>query len=450
MKKMITRRNFLKAAGVSAAALSLAACGGSSSSTASSAASSTAASASASASGASGKVYYLNFKPEQDQDWQDLAAEYTKETGVPVTVVTAASGQYETTLMSEMAKSDAPTLFQVNGPVGLANWKDYCLDLSDSQLYGELTSDSFALKDGDAVTSIAYVIETYGIIYNKELLTAAGYTQDDIKGFDDLKRVADDIQARKAELGVDGAFTSAGMDGSSDWRFKTHLANMPIYYEYKARGIGSTDAIEGLYLDNYKKIWDLYITDSTCDPKLLASKTGNDAVAEFVGEKAVFYQNGTWAWNDVSSLGAENLTMLPIYIGAEGEENQGLCTGTENYWCVNNAAKQEDIDATLAFMNWVITSDEGRKSMSQDMGFVAPFDTFTGEYQSANPFVQIDAQYTAEGKTPVSWNFATIPSEEWKNGVGSALTAYAAGTGDWDAVKTAFVDGWATEYKLSH
>ena len=249
---------------------------------------------------------------------------------------------------------------------------------------------------------------------------------------------------------MDGAFTSAGMDGSSDWRFKTHLANMPIYYEYKADGIGATEAIKGTYLDNYKKIWDLYITDSTCDPKLLASKTGNDAVAEFVGEKAVFYQNGTWAWNDVSSLGAENLTMLPIYIGVEGEENQGLCTGTENYWCVNGTAKQADIDATLAFMEWVVTSDEGRKSMSQDMGFVAPFDTFTGEYQSANPFVQIDAQYTAEGKLPVSWNFATIPSEEWKNGVGSALTAYAAGTGDWDAVKTAFVDGWATEYKLSH
>mgnify|MGYP002239766302 CR=1 FL=1 len=174
---------------------------------------------------------------------------------MPVTVVTAASGQYETTLMSEMEKSEAPTLFQVNGPVGLANWKDYCYDLSGSKLYGELTSDSFALKDGDAVTSIAYVIETYGIIYNKELLTAAGYTQDDIKGFDDLKKVADDIQARKAELGVDGAFTSAGMDASSDWRFKTHLANLPIYYEYKADGISSTDAIKGTYLDNYKQIW---------------------------------------------------------------------------------------------------------------------------------------------------------------------------------------------------
>ena len=55
------------------------------------------------------------------------------------------------------------------------------------------------------------------------------------------------------------------MDSSSDWRFKTHLANLPIYYEYKDRGITSTDAIEGTYLDNYKQIWDLYINNATCE-----------------------------------------------------------------------------------------------------------------------------------------------------------------------------------------
>ena len=447
MKKMITRRNFLKAAGVSAAALGLAACGGSSSSTASSAASSTA--ASSTAAKADGKVYYLNFKPEQDQDWQDLAAEYTKETGVPVTVVTAASGQYETTLMSEMEKSEAPTLFQVNGPVGLANWKDYCYDLSGSQLYGELTSDSFALKDGDAVTSIAYVIETYGIIYNKELLTAAGYKQEDIKGFADLKKVADDIQARKAELGVDGAFTSAGMDGSSDWRFKTHLANLPIYYEYKADGIGSTDAIKGTYLDNYKQIWDLYINDATCEPAMIGGKTGEDAVAEFTLGEAVFYQNGTWAYNDCINGGMtdEQLDMLPIYIGAEGEENQGLCTGSENFWCVNNAASEADIQATLDFLYWCVTSETGTSAMADKMGFVIPFKKAK---DSTNPLITIANQYVADGKTSVDWCFSTMPSEEWKNGVGSALTAYAAGTGKWDDVVTAFVDGWAKEYKLAN
>ena len=404
----------------------------------------------ATAACAEASVYYLNFKPEQDAQWQELAKLYTEKTGVPVTVVTAASGEYETTLMSEIEKTDAPTLFQVNGPVGLANWTDYCYDLAGTDLVKHLTSDAFALKEGDAVKGVAYVVETYGIIANTKLLEKAGYTVADITNFETLKKVADDIQARKAELGLDGAFTSAGMDGSSDWRFKTHLANMPIYYEYKADGIGSTGAIKGTYLDNYKAIWDLYITDATCEPALLASKTGNDAVAEFVGEKAVFYQNGTWAWNDVKDLGAENLTMLPIYIGVEGEENQGLCTGTENYWCVNGEADQEDIDATIAFLEWVITSDEGRKSMSQDMGFVVPFDTFTGEYASANPLVAVDAALTAAGKTPVSWNFPTMPSEEWKNGVGSALTAYAAGTGDWNGVVSAFVDGWKTEYDLTH
>ncbi len=72
--------------------------------------------------------------------------------------------------MSEMEKSEAATLFQVNGPVGLANWKDYCYDLTGARLYGDLTSDSYALKDGDATVAIGYVIESYGLITNKTLL----------------------------------------------------------------------------------------------------------------------------------------------------------------------------------------------------------------------------------------------------------------------------------------
>ena len=263
----------------------LAGCGSSASSAAASTADSTAPAAdstsTAATSDAAGKVYYLNFKPEQDEAWQDLAAKYTEETGVPVTVVTAASGQYETTLMSEMAKSDAPTLFQVNGPVGLASWKDYCYDLSGSKIAGELTSDSYALKDGDATLGIGYVIESYGLITNKSLLEKAGYSVDDIKSFADLKKVAEDITARKDELGF-AAFTSAGMDGSSDWRFKTHLANLPIYFEYQADGINNTDAIKGTYLDNYKDIFDLYINNSTCDPAELAGKTGDDSRNEFL------------------------------------------------------------------------------------------------------------------------------------------------------------------------
>lgn len=448
MKKSTFKRvAALAVAGVMTATC-FAGCGGTSSSGSSE--------GSASGNAKNGKVYYLNFKPEQDQAWQDLAKAYTEETGIEVTVKTAAEGTYESTLTAEMDKDDAPTLFQVNGPVGLANWKDYCADLSGSDIYKQLTSTDYALEEDGKVYGIAYVIETYGLIYNKTLLQkycdsdfATVKSIDDINSFDKLKTVAEEIQKNKDALGIKGAFTSAGMDSSSDWRFKTHLANLPIYFEYKDRNITSTDAIEGKYLDNYKNIWDLYINNSTCDPADLASKKGTDAETEFTTGEAVFFQNGSWEYSILTKAGMtdDQLGMMPIYIGVGDEANQGLCTGSENYWCVNKNASADDQAATLEFINWCVTSDKGTTALADDMGFVIPF---KDAKEATNVFVKIDNELTAEGKTPVSWNFTTMPSENWKNGVGTALTQYAAGTGDWDAVVTAFVQGWKTEYAANN
>ncbi|MEE8807842.1 MAG: ABC transporter substrate-binding protein [Lactimicrobium sp.] len=412
----------------------LAGCGGSAS-----------AAASGSADSSKGSVYYLNFKPEADEYWQDLASEYTKETGVKVTVLTAASGEYESTLKSEMAKSEMPTLFQVNGPVGLASWKDYCYDLSGSDIESQLSNKAYELKDGDKVAGIAYVTEAYGLITNKALLEKAGYSVDDIKSFDDLKKVAEDITARKDELGF-AAFTSPGMDSSSDWRFKTHLANLPIYYEYKDAGVDDEDELKGTYLPNYKNVWDLYINNSTIDPSQLSTATGDQSESEFVNQQAVFFQNGTWEYDKVKAIGDDNLAFLPIYFGVD-DANEGLCMGTENYWCVNSKASEADIKATLDFMNWCVTSDEGVKAMTSGdkMGFNIPFKS---NPESTNVLFNLANANTG---TPVSWNFTTMPSEEWKNTLGQALTVYAADQSDanWDQVKTAFVDNWATEKKLA-
>ena len=421
----------------------LAGCGSSASGSA--AASTSAAAGTAAAASGTGRVYYLNFKPEADEYWQDLAKEYTKETGVPVTVLTAAAGEYESTLKSEMAKSEAPTMFQVNGPVGLASWKDYCYDLSGSKLEGELSNSAYELKDGDKVAGIAYVTEAYGLITNKALLEKAGYTVDDIKSFDDLKKVAEDITARKDELGF-SAFTSAGMDSSSDWRFKTHLANLPIYYEYKDAGVDNLDELKGTYLDNYRAIWDLYINNSTIDPSQLSTATGDQAESEFVNQEAVFFQNGTWEYDAVKAIGDDNLAYLPIYFGVD-DANEGLCMGTENYWCVNSQASPEDIQATLDFMYWCVTSDAGVNAMTSGdkMGFNIPFKS---NPESTNVLFNLANANTG---TPVSWNFTTMPSEEWKNTLGQALTVYAADQTDanWEQVRSAFVDNWATEKQLA-
>lgn len=408
---------------------------------------------------AKGKVYYLNFKPEAADQWAALAKEYTKEKGVDVKVQTAASGTYEQTLKSEIAKTEAPTLFQVNGPVGYQNWKKYTADMSNTDVYKELTNQDVALKDGDKVVGVPYVMETYGLIYNKDILNkyfaldgAKATSMDEIDNFDTLKAVADDMQARKDELGIKGAFTSAGFDSSSDWRFKTHLANLPLYYEFKDDNVTEQPAtIKGTYLPNYKKIFDLYITDSTTDPTQLSAKTGDDANSEFALGEAAFYQNGTWAWTDLQKAGmkAESVGMMPIYTGVKGEEKQGLATGSENYWCINDKASDADKKATEDFLSWVITSDTGKKAISQDMGFTTPFKTFD-DVKFDNPLTEAAVEDQKSGTTQVSWNFTMMPSEEWKNKVGQALLGYAQGTGKWDAVKTAFVDGWASEYEASH
>ena len=397
---------------------------------------------------ATGSVYYLNFKPEAEEAWQALAKTYTEQTGVPVKVVTAASGEYETMLVSEMDKDGAPTLFQCNEG-GVATWGDFCYDLSDSAVYNELASKDYALKNADGeVISIAYCLETYGIIVNKALLEQAGHSLDEITDFDSLKAVADDIHARAGELGFD-AFTSAGLDGSSSWRFSGHLANMPLFYEFRDDGVSSKPAtIKGTYLDNYKKVWDLYITDSATTGAALLTATGDQAEAEFGEGKAVFYQNGTWEYSNLTAadkfaMNPDDLTMIPIYCGVEGEEKAGLCTGTENYWSVNKNAKEEDIKATLDFLYWVVTSEEGTTMMAEQFG-ACPFNSSKAP---SNPFSALANEYVANGCYPVTWAFNYTPAvNDWRAAVVDALSKYTAGNGSWDDVKTAFVEGWATQY----
>ena len=401
---------------------------------------------------ATGSVYYLNFKPESEDAWQALAKTYTAETGVPVKVVTAASGEYETMLVSEMDKDGAPTLFQCNEG-GVATWGDFCYDLSSTDVYNELVSKDYALKNANGeVISIAYCLETYGIIVNKALLEKAGHSLDEITNFESLKAVADDIHARAAELGFD-AFTSAGLDGSSSWRFSGHLANMPLFYEFRDDNVTAQPAtIKGTYLDNYKKVWDLYITDSATTGAALLTATGDQAEAEFGEGKAVFYQNGTWEFSNLTSaekfgMNADDLAMIPIYCGVEGEEKAGLCCGTENCWAVNKNASEADIKATLDFMNWVVTSDAGTTMLAEQFG-PCPF---KNAKTPENVFFAQANEYVANGNYTVTWAFNWTPAvDDWRAAVVDALSQYTTSNGSWDNVKTAFVEGWATQYANEH
>ena len=399
---------------------------------------------------AAGSVYYLNFKPEFDEALQKLAADYTAKTGVAVKVVTAASGTYSDTLTAEMGKSEAPTIFNIGNMSGLNDWDDYALDLTGTAIADELNTDAFNLyNEAGELKAIGNCYESFGIIVNTKLLEEAGHSLDEITNFDSLKAVADDIHARASELGFD-AFSAAGLDSSSSWRFSGHLANMPLYYEFRDDDVTAQPAtITGKYMDNFKNIWDLYITDSASDPATLSSSTKDESCAEFSSGKAVFYQNGTWEYSGLIEAGMtdDELAMIPIYCGVEGEENAALCSGTENCWAINAKASEENIQASIDFLVWLVTDPDASATYVEQLGAV-PFKNCP---DSSNKFIVDGNKLLADGKYAVTWAFNYTPNvDSWRDTVVTALAAYSADQSDanWQQVVSAFVDGWAIEYNV--
>lgn len=411
-----------------------------------------------SADAGDGSVYFLNFKPEVSETWENIAKMYTDETGVPVKVVTAASGMYEQTLKSEIAKKDAPTLFQINGPVGYQNWKDYCLDLSGTDLYSWLSDKSLAISSGDGVYGIPYVVEGYGIIYNEEIMEkyfaldgAKATSMAEINNFDKLKEVVEDMTAKKGDLGIDGVFASTSFSPGEDWRWQTHLMNVPIYYEYKDANVVDEQEITFSYNPNFKNIFDLYINNSCTEPAMLGSKTVEDSMSEFALGKVAMVQNGNWGWGQVSGVDGntvkeDKVKFLPIYTGVSGEEKQGLCTGTENFFCVNSQSSEADQKATIAFVEWLFNSDAGKNAVTNDLGFIAPFTTFGEGEGPTDPLAKEVNRYLGDSSlTSVSWNFTTFPSQTFKDNFGYALLDYATGQKDWDTVVSETIEDWKTE-----
>jgi raffinose/stachyose/melibiose transport system substrate-binding protein len=412
---------------------------------------------------ATGEIYYLNFKPEVAEIYAKIADAYKAETGNTLKVVTAAAGTYEQTLKSEIAKSDAPVLFQINGPIGYQDWKDYTADLKDTELYKHLADKNLAVTDNGGVYGIPYVVEGYGIIQNKAIFDkyfamdgAKVKSLAEINNFATLKVVVEDMTAKKAELGIRGVFCSTSLKPGEDWRWQTHLMDVPVFYEWRDNNIDlASDATKNFtfqYSDNYKNIFDLYINNSTTSSKLLGSKSVDDSMAEFALGQCAMVQNGNWAWGQINGVQGntvkpEDVKFLPIYTGMPGEEKQSINVGTENFFSINKQASPEKQKLAADFIYWLYSSPTGKKFVTNDLKFIAPFDTFAENEKPTDPLAKEIIRYVSDTNLyNVVWDFVKFPNQTFKNDFGAALLKYAQGNMSWDDVKNLVVTEWATEY----
>ena len=425
-----------------------------------------------SSDGGKADVYFLNFKPESAKVYNQIADKYEEETGVKVKVVTAAANTYEQTLKSEIAKSNAPTIFQVNGPIGYQSWKDYCLNIEGSNFAGLLSDDTLAIKDnsGNGVYAVPYVVEGYGIIYNDAIMKKYFALTDrstniesaeQINNFDTLKAVVEDMTAHKSELQIEGVFASTSLSSGEDWRWQTHLLNVPLYYELRDSEDYADPTVAGLnakqiafrYAANFKNLFDLYINNSITEKGLLDSKSTSDSMAEFALSRVAMVQNGNWAWSQIkdvkgNTVSEKDIKFLPLYIGVDGEEGQGLCIGTENYLAINKNATEDQQKKSLDFLYWLFSSETGKDFVTNKLDFITPFNSFTEDELPNDPLAREVVRYMNDGNlTAVPWIFTSFPSEVFKTEVGGALLAYVQGDREWQDVENTVKSMWKSERK---
>ena len=418
------------------------------------------------------EVYFLNFKPESADVYQQLAKEYEKETGVKVKVVTAAANTYEQTLKSEIAKRGAPTIFQVNGPIGYQSWKDYCLNIEGTDFAKLLSDDKLAIRDDDGkgIYAVPYVVEGYGIIYNDAIMKKYFALSDkavdidsaeQITNFETLKAVVEDMTAHKSELGISGVFASTSLSSGEDWRWQTHLLNVPLYYEFMGSDDYTDPTIAGLnakevafrYSQNYRNLFDLYINNSISPKGILGSKSTNDSMAEFALGKVAMVQNGNWAWSQIKDVSGNtvkesDIKFLPLYTGIDGEEKQGICIGTENYFAINKNVSEDQQKKSLDFLYWLFTSETGKDYVTNKLDFITPFNSFTDSELPSDPLAREVVRYmNDENKTTVPWIFTSFPSDVFKTEVGGALLEYVQGGKNWQHVEGTVKSMWKSERK---
>ena len=174
-------------------------------------------------------------------------------------------------------------------------------------------------------------------------------------------------------------------------------------------------------------------------------------MSEFALENCVMVQNGNWAWGQIQGVAGnkvlpENVKYLPIYTGVDGEEAQGLCVGTENFFAINASASAASQKAAADFVYWMFSSEIGKNYVTNELRFIAPFDTFTEEERPTDPLAkEVISWMSKPGITSVPWNFTLFPSQKFKDDFGSSLLRYAQGSKDWEAVSREVVASWAKE-----
>jgi raffinose/stachyose/melibiose transport system substrate-binding protein len=383
------------------------------------------------------------FKVEIAEQLDALAKEYmTENPNVTINIETVGGGaDYGASLRAKMASGTEPTIFNVGGPQDVQDWKDKLTDLSDLEVVKNAFDGATAGATLEGkVYGIPFTSEGYGLIYNKKLFEKAGIDASQITSFAKLEEAVKTLDAKKADLGMEAVFATAGKE---TWVTGLHFSNAALSNEFdNVFTAFNSKTVEFKHSAGMKKLFDLQINYAKKPVNSVDYSTQVEKL--FSLEKVAIMQQGNWTLGAIKGINpelAENIGFLPMSI--EGGKEDAIPVGIPMYWTVNNTKDADTQEAAKAFLNWMYTSEKGKDAVINQFGFIPPFKGFeAANLQAKDALARDITKYSSEGKT-MQWVFMGYPSGWGMEKVGVDLQNYVDGKITWDQVVENGKKTWA-------
>ncbi|MFB3162148.1 ABC transporter substrate-binding protein [Neobacillus sp. 179-J 1A1 HS] len=368
-----------------------------------------------------------------------LTEEYTKQNpNVTFNIETVGGGaDGAAALKAKFASNQAPDIFTNGGDQEAQVWKDKFEDLSDQpwiQDAFEGTLDGMTL-DGK-VYGMPFNMEGYGFAYNKKLFEKAGIKE--------LPTTYSELEEAAKKLDAAG-ITPFSIGYAEWWVLANHGMNVPFAYQEDPdafiKGLNEgTAKIEGnKEFDNYFKLLDLTMKYGNKNP---LTTDYNTQVTLFATGEAAMIQQGNWIQPMLDKLDPNlEVGFIPLALSDDPAQSDKLMIDVPSNWVIYNKAPDADKEAAKDFLNWMVTSEEGKTALTKEFKYIPAFKTIDANPEDIGALGADLLKYSKEGKA-YQWQFMKYPDGAGQE-FGATLQAYVGGQKSKEEAMKALDATWA-------
>lgn len=387
------------------------------------------------------------FKVEIKDQFEDLIKVYEDENpNIKINVKTVGGGNdYGATLKTAFASGDEPDIFNVGGPSSVEEYREYLADVSDTEAAANAIEGTLLpVTDGEEVLGLPFNQEGYGLIFNKEVLEAAGVNPEDIKTFADLEEATKTIDSQKDELGLDAVFA---LPAKELWVLGDHISNQFIASDFddditKAYEADTIPFNKGNELKQYIDLQN----DYSVQP-VLSLDYSQQVEQLFSLGKVAMIQGGNWIYNSVHDMDPDfaenNIDVMPVPV--EGFEGK-MPAGVPQFWAINNKSDDNVVQASKDFLDWVYTSETGKTAVLEDFKFIPAYKDYDSS-KIADPLSKTIYEYAESGETLEGWVYQAAPTGWTQEALGVNIQKYLSGELEWEDVISQARDKWEAARK---